>query len=118
MSSKQAIQDHKGSLEYLLHLEAKEKVDKQVGLEKLAQKEVEVILDQQEDLACLDSLDQKVRMGNADRDRKQGSFLCYSSFNTMTFALTWFVLKCNNSTCHFALKVPGVNKVSSASWAQ
>lgn len=78
MSSKQAIQDHRGSLEYLLHQEAKEKVGKQVGLEKLAQKEVEVILDQQEDLACLDSLEQKVRMGNADLGRKQGSLLCYS----------------------------------------
>lgn len=88
MSSKQAIQDHRGSLEHLLHQEAKEKVEKQVGLEKSAQKEVEVILGYQEDLACLDSLDQKVRMGNADHGRKQGSLLCYSSFNIMTFALT------------------------------
>lgn len=45
MCSKQAIQDYRGSLGYQLHLEAKEKVDKQVWADKLAQKEIEVILD-------------------------------------------------------------------------
>lgn len=46
MCSKQAIQDYRGSLEYQLHQEAKEKVDNQVWVDKPAQKEVEVILDQ------------------------------------------------------------------------
>lgn len=36
----------------------------------MAQKEVEVTLDQQEDLACLDSLDQKVRMEKANLGRE------------------------------------------------
>ena len=57
-------------------------------MDKLDQKEVEVILDQQGDLAFLGTLDQKVRMGNADLGWGQGNLLCYSSFNNMTFALT------------------------------
>lgn len=57
-------------------------------MEKLAQKEVEVILDYQGDLAFLATLGQKVRMGNADLGQEQGNLLCYSSFNNMTFALS------------------------------
>lgn len=45
MCCMQAIQDYRGSLEYQLHLEAKEKVGKQVWADNLAKKEIEVILD-------------------------------------------------------------------------
>lgn len=57
-------------------------------MDRLAQREAEVILDQQADLAFPGTLDQKVRMGTAGLGREPGNLLCYSSFSNTAFALT------------------------------